>query len=424
MNDKRVIHSWCMYDWANSAFSTTIMAAVLPIFFRNVAAVSISSSQSHMATSIWGYTTAFAMLIVACLALVLGPVSDFSASKKRYMAVFVAIGVTATALLTFTGKGDWITVCALFIIGCIGSVGSEVFYDSLLPHIASPGEMDRVSTKGYALGYLGGAILLAVNLAFILYLPKTVIQTGHDPVPALGMKLSFFSVAIWWAFFSIPLFRDVPEPGLGHHLRSGEHAVGVAVRRLSKTFHEIRKYKQAFLFIVAFWLYNDGIATILKMGLLFGDEIGISTLDLIGALMLNQVLGIPFTMGFGKMAKKIGSKNAILLGILVYVFITLGAFLMTRAIHFWILAFMSGMVQGGTQALSRSVYARLIPRNKSAEFFSFYNISGRLAGVLGPVVFAATTQIFANSRLGVLSLTVFFVAGGLVLMKVKTEDKE
>ena len=411
-----------MYDWANSAFSTTIMAAVLPIFFSNVAAAAMVGEKSHLATSIWGYTTAVAMLIVAILSLILGPLSDYSASKKRFMVFFVGMGVCGTFLLTFTGAGDWIWVCILFIIGCVGSAGSEVFYDSLLPHITDSDGMDRVSTKGYAMGYVGGGILLAINILMIWYLPKTILQSGQE-VPLLGMRLSFLSVAIWWAVFSIPLFRHVPEPKLVKRNPMYENPFRVAVRRLSHTFHDIRHYKPVFLFIIAFWLYNDGIGTIIKMCTVYGNEIGIGILDLIGALMLTQVLGVPCTFGFGKMANRIGVKKSILLGIAIYILVTVGAFFMTEAIHFWILAFLVGMVQGGTQALSRSLYGRLIPKEKSAEFFGFYNISGRFAGVMGPVVFAMVSQVFKTGRLGVLALSVFLLLGGLLLMKVDVNDQ-
>lgn len=421
-NHNKIIHAWCMYDWANSAFATTAMAAILPIFFREVAAVRLTEAQQHLPTSIWGYTTALAMIGVAILSLVLGPVADYGSSKKRFLGIFMGIGVVSTSLLAMTGVGDWIWVAILFIFGNIGFAGSEVFYDSMLPHIVHPGEIHRVSTRGYALGYVGGGILLAVNIGMILVLPKMVILSGQEGFPVLGMQLSFLSVGIWWLLFSIPTFRYVPEPRGAHIGLSGENPLKVAGRRLSKTFREIRRYRQLFIFILAFWFYNDGVGTIIKMATAYGDEIGIGLFDLIGALLMTQILGIPLTFWFGRQADRIGAKKSILMALGVYMIISVGGYFMTQAIHFWILAFLVGLVQGGTQGLSRSLYGSMVPKSKSAEFFGFYNISGKFAGVMGPAVFAFVGQLSKTSRLGILSLIFFFLVGGLLLLKVDVEE--
>jgi UMF1 family MFS transporter len=415
---RKIIHSWCMYDWANSAFATTIMAAVLPIFFRNVAAVPLSGSEKYLATSIWGYTTSIAMFIVAVLSLILGPISDATGRKKRCLAGFVLIGCLSTSLLVFTGPGQWMAVAILFILGNVGFAGGEVFYDSLLPHIASRSEINRVSTRAYAVGYLGGGLLLALNIAMIFWLPKTVMGSEGEVFPVLGMQLSFLSAGLWWGFFSIPLFRNVPEPQVNQTGKNGQN-LRIAISRLSETFAKIRQYKQLFLFILAFWLYNDGIGTIIKMATIFGSEIGIGTLDMIGALLLTQFIGVPCAFAFGRFADRIGAKRAILLGLCVYIGISIGGVFMRSPLHFWILAGLVGLVQGGTQALSRSLYASMLPKNRSAEFFSFYNISGKFAGVLGPAIFGLVGQMTGNSRLGILSLVFFFIAGGLLLMRIK-----
>ena len=209
---KKQVRAWCLYDWANSAFYTTLMAAVVPIFFRNVAAATLPESQSHLATSMWGYTTALAMLCVTVLSLVLGPFSDYNHSKKRFLGAFTIVGAVASGLLALTGVGDWMCVSALFILANIGAAGGEAFYDALLPHLARPGDLDRISTRAYAYGYVGGGLLLAFNQVMIFLLPQKVIIPGHDPVPLLGMQLSFLSVGLWWGAFAIPLFRQVPEP--------------------------------------------------------------------------------------------------------------------------------------------------------------------------------------------------------------------
>ena len=413
---KTEINAWCMYDWAISAFHTTVMAAFIPIFFRNVAVVSLPAVKHHLATAIWGYTAAAAMLIMAVLTLILGPLADYTESKKRFLGIFTALGAIFTAALALTGPGDWIWVSLLFIVANVGAAGSEVFYESLLPHIAEPQDIHRISARGYAMGYIGGAILLAVNIGMIWMLPQSLINS--ESVPLLGMRLSFLSVAVWWAAFSIPLFLKVPESDGPQKRNLDSNPLMISLSRLPNTFREIRRYKHIFLFILAFWFYNDGIGTIMKMATAYGDEIGIGTLDLIGALFLTQIIGIPMAFAFGRMAEHIGSKRSVLIGIGVYIFICIGGYFMQTAVHFWILAGMVGLVQGGTQAISRSIYGSIIPKKKSAEFFTFYTISGKFAGVAGPTLFALTSQLAGTSRLGILSLILFFLIGGGILIAV------
>ncbi|MBN1894888.1 MFS transporter [bacterium] len=414
---EKIIRSWCLFDWANSAFATTVMAAMLPIFFRRVGCASLSPDEQHLATSFWGYTSAAAMLAVSLLSLLFGPLADHGSSKKRFLAVFTGTGVLSTCLLAFTGSGDWPAIALLFLFGNIGFAGGEVFYDALLPHITPPGGLNRISTRAYAMGYLGGGILLALNIAMVYLLPAATV--GHaDAVPLLAMRLSFLSAGLWWGFFSIPLFRDVPEPPGEKSSLKGIRLLGVTLRRLKDTFSHIRQYRDLFLFLLAFWFYNDGVGTIIKMATAYGDEIGIGTLDMVGALLLTQAVGIPCSIGFGKLADRIGSKSGILAGLGVYILISVGGFLMTKAWHFWALAGSVGLVQGGTQALSRSLFASLLPKDRSAEFFSFYNISGKFAGILGPAVFGLVGQATGNSRLGILSLLFFFITGGFLLTKV------
>jgi len=422
LKSSKTINAWCLYDWANSAFATTIMAAVLPIFFREVATVNLDSTQQHLATSLWGYTASIAMLFVSIVSLLFGPVSDYSSSKKKFLKYFIILGVISTTLLTFTGFGTWMFVSLFFILGNIGYAGSEVFYNSLLPHISPPDKIDQVSTKGYAFGYIGGGLLLMINIGMIWLLPKTTLSLDHAEIPVLGMQLSFLSVAIWWGIFSLPILRHVPEPHGPTATLSDINPFKVAFKRLRNTFHHIKKYKQLFLFLLAFWLYNDGIGTIIKMATAYGSEIGIGTLDLIGALLLVQIVGVPFSFAFGRLAQIISTKKSILLGLTVYSILTIGAFFMTKAIHFWILAFMVGLVQGGTQGLSRSLYGSMVPKDKSAEFFSFYNISGKFAGIAGPAVFALTSQLMKSSRFGIISLIFFFMAGAVLLMQVDVEE--
>ena len=410
---KKQVRAWCMYDWANSAFATTIIAAVLPSFYRDVVAGNLPEGQQHIATSMWGYTASIAMLGVAILALVMGPISDRSHARKRFLSFFAGQGVIATALLVFVGTGDWLLCSFLYILGTIGFAGANVFYDALLPHVARPEEIDQVSARGYALGYLGGGILLAINLAWIMK-PQWFFMADAQ----MASRVSFLSVAIWWGIFSVPLLRYVPEPPGAEATESTVNPVAAGIGEIVHTFREIRHYSEAMKFLVAFWLYNDGIGTIIKMAVIYGGEIGIGQSDLIGAILLTQFVGIPCTILFGRLARKWGAKSCIYIALVVYTAICIGGYFMSIAWHFWVLAVAVGLVQGGSQALSRSLFASMIPKAKSAEFFAFYNISGKFAGIVGPLVFAMVSQWFGTSRLGIVSLIAFFVLGAAVLSMV------
>lgn len=394
-----------MYDWANSAFATTVMAAVLPVYYSQVAGVDLPG---NTATVYWGYTTAGALLITALLAPIMGAIADYSGTKKKLLMTFAALGIFATALLYFVTTGDWLMASLFFILGNIGFATSEVFYNSLLPHIASPEKMDQVSTKGYALGYLGGGILLGINVLMIELMSDKILAT----------RLSFVTVSIWWAIFTIPILRNVREPKVKENIGPHINPLTGGFKRVATTFKELRSYRELFLFLVAFWIYNDGIGTIIKMATIYGVEIGIDQTTLIGALLMTQFVGIPFSFAFGRLAKYIGTKNSILFGLFVYTMISIGGYFMETALHFWILAFLVGTVQGGTQALSRSLFGSMLPKSKTGEFYGFYGMSSKFAGIIGPLVFAIVSQIAGSSRLSILSLIVFFILGGFLLSRV------
>lgn len=403
------ILSWCMYDWANSAFATTVMAAVLPVYYSQVAGVTLPG---NTATAYWGYTTAIALLITAALAPIMGAIADYSGSKKKLLMTFAGIGIFATALLYFVTTGDWFMASLFFIIGNIGFATSEVFYNSLLPEVAGPGKIDQVSTKGYALGYLGGGILLGINVLMIEFMADKMLAT----------RLSFVTVSIWWAVFTIPIIRNVREPKVTQIKEPNINPFTAGFKRLGSTFKELRNYRQLFLFLIAFWIYNDGIGTIIKMATIYGAEIGIDQTTLIGALLMTQFVGIPFAFAFGRLATYIGTKNSILLGLFVYTIISIGGYFMQTALHFWILAFLVGTVQGGTQALSRSLFGSMLPKSKTCEFYGFYGMSSKFAGIVGPLVFAVVTQLAGSSRLSIVSLIVFFILGAFLLNKVDEKD--
>jgi UMF1 family MFS transporter len=404
-----------MYDWANSAFQTTIIAAVFPIYFHNVVATDLGDAVS---TSRFAWATTIAIVIVALIAPLLGAIADFAAMKKKMLGVFVGIGVVSTTAMYWIGPGDWKLALMLFVLGNVAVAASIVFYESLLPHLVNEEELDRVSSAGYAIGYLGGGVLLAINLLMIQ-------RPGWFGIPdtTTAVRLSLASVGIWWLVFSIPLFRDVPEPARRIEANESPNAslLGTGVRRLIETFHELRRYKQAFLLLVAFLIYNDGIQTIIRMATTFGSQIGIDQNAMITALLITQFIGVPFAFLFGMVAGRIGAKTAIFVGLAVYAIIIALGYNMRTAAHFYALAIIVGMVQGGTQALSRSLFASMIPRHKSSEFFAFFGVFERYAGILGPLVFAAMVDATGQSRNAMLAVLAFFVVGGAVLIFVDVD---
>ena len=411
--DRKRINAWCMYDWANSAFATTILAAVFPIYYSTVAGATLSGNR---ATVYWGYTASLALLTIALAAPVLGAIADYAGAKKKFLLVFAAIGILSTCLLATVGKGEWARASVFFVIGYIGFSGSIIFYESLLPHICRPENIDRVSSKGYAVGYLGGGLLLVLNFAWILK-PKLFMMANAE----LASRVSFISVGVWWALFSIPLFRHVPEPVREPHT-TRENTVLAGFRRLSQTFRDLRQYKELMKFLIAFWLYSDGIGTVIKMAVIYGAEIGIGRSALIGALLLVQFVGIPCTMAFSYLAKPLGTKRAISLALGIYCLVAVGGYFMTEAWHFWVLSMLVATAQGGAQALSRSLFGRMVPKNKSAEFFGFYSVSSKFAGIFGPLLFAVIGQLTGTSRLSILSLLFFFIIGGLLLSRVNIAE--
>jgi len=415
--DRPELRAWATYDWANSAFQSTVITAVFPDFFASVAAADLPPA---VATARYAWATTIAVAIIAILGPVLGAIADSRAIKKPMLGAFMGIGVIATLMMATIDRGEWQYAAAIFIVANIAIAASFVFYDSLLPHIAAPEEMDRVSTSGYAIGYLGGGIVLVINLLWIL-MPETF----GIPGTVAAIKLSFVSVAVWWLVFSIPLFRHVPEPP--RTIEAGDtekQTLRSGFAHVLRTFHELRGYRQAFLMLVAFLLYNDGIQTIIRMATIYGAEIGIDRNARIAAFVLVQFVGVPFSFLFGAVAHRIGAKPAIFVALTVYVGISVLGYFMTEAWQFFVLAFLVATVQGGSQALSRSLFARMIPKHKSSEYFGFFSVFEKFAGVAGPALFALSVSLFGSSRVAVLSVIMFFVAGGLVLTRVNVAEGE
>ena len=416
--DRPELRAWAMYDWANSPFQSTVINAVFPLFFSSYAAAGLAPID---ATARFAWGTTIAVTIVAVLGPILGAVADYRAWKKRLLAFFMGVGVAAVLLMAFIERGGWMFALAIFIVANIGDRVAWVFYDSLLPHIAEPHEIDRASTAGYAIGYFGGGVLLLVNLAWILS-PQTFGLA--DTVAAT--KLSFVSVAVWWLLFSIPILRRVPEPPPTVERGGAAEGQGVssAIRHAWETFHELRRYRNAFLMLIAFLLYNDGIQTMIRMASIYGAEVGIDSNAQIAAFVLVQFGGVPFSFLFGGLAGRIGAKPAIFISVAVYTVTATIGYFMTTEWQFFALAFLVGTVQGGSQALSRSLFARMVPRHKSSEYFGFFSVFEKFAGIAGPALFAASVTFFGSSRAAVLSVIFFFIAGALVLTRVNVAEGE
>ena len=415
-NKKLEQRAWVMYDWANSAFATTVMGAILPNYFAAYIA-------TEGALSIWGYTVAIGSLIAALISPVLGAIADFRGSKKKFMVFFITLGVISTALLYLVDQpGDQLLASILYILGTIGFAGSLVFYDSLLPHVANEEEIDQVSSRGYAMGYIGGGLLLLINVAMIFLGPSLLPAMDEVEATKLMMRLSLASVAIWWAVFSIPILRRVKEPArMVEESEIGQNVVSVGFKRFFKALKDISKFRDLFWFLLTFFVYANGIGTIITMAVAFGTDLGFGTMILIGTLLMVQFVAAPFSILFGKLSKKIGIKKSITLSLLIYTVVAIVGYFMTKEWHFLLLGFGVAMVQGGSQALSRSLIGQLMPKSKSAEFYGFFSVSEKFNTVIGPFIMALVTDLTGNSRWGIVSLVVFFIAGIIMLRGVNIE---
>jgi len=415
--DRPALRAWALYDWANSAFVLVIITAVFPVYYRQVAANGIDGARADFWFSL---VTSMTLVLVALLAPVLGALGDFLGRRKALLAIFLSLGVAASAGLALVQEGDWTLALVLFAIGNLGVATSFVFYDALLPHIARGDELDRVSTAGYALGYLGSGLLLIVDLAAIQR--PALFGLANS---GLATRLSFLSVALWWALFSLPLFRRVPEPP--RRIESDERAAAMAAvaatfSRLGETFHELSTgYREAFKLLIAVLIYNDGIGTIIRMASIYAASRGLPNQHIIGAILLVQFVGIPFAFLFGALAGRIGAKRSILLALVVYTGISILAYRMQTVQEFYLLAILVGMVQGGAQALSRSLFAAMIPKHKASEFFGFFAVFEKFAGILGPLVFTLMIGFTGSSQKAILSVIAFFALGGFLLSRVDVE---
>jgi UMF1 family MFS transporter len=408
---QKPVVSWAFYDWANSAFATTVMVVFFPVFFKQYWSGEVSAQES----TFWlGITNGGASLVLALMAPFLGTLGDRGGSRLRFLFAFTVLGVVTTGALALVDQGQWQWAAVLFALASIGFWGGIIFYDSLLIDVAPPGRLDSVSGAGYAFGYLGGGVLLAVNV----WMTQDPGFFGLADASA-AVKASFVSVALWWALFSIPAFLFVRERKASTAAAPmvSSQLVRDSFAELVKTFREVRRYRAVWLFLLAYWLYIDGVNTIQKMAVDYGMSIGLQTSSLIKAILLVQFIGFPAALLFGWLGQRKSPLVGIFICIVVYTLVTIYATLLSTEREFFIMAAATGCVQGGIQALSRSYYGRLIPQDRAGEFYGFYNMMGKFAAVLGPLLMGTTALLSDNSRIAILSIVVLF-AGGAALLAV------
>ena len=414
-DSRKSIISWALYDWGNSAFATTVMAGFFPLFFK---AYWADPANPQASTFYLGTAVSIASIIVAISAPILGSIADRGSAKKRLLFFFAYLGILATGSLWFVGQGMWQFAAVLYILGTIGFSGGNIFYDALLVSVASRKRVDFVSSLGFALGYIGGGLLFLVNIIMFQNPELFGIPDGETAI-----KIAFISVALWWALFSIPLFLFVPEARTGR--REGPvTAIREGWTQLLGTLRRIRALKVVGLFLLAYWFYIDGVDTIIRMAVDYGSALGFDSGALITALLVVQFIAFPGALLYNLFATKIGVKRAILVAIIGYSFIAVLGYFMQNETHFFILAAMVGLFQGGIQALSRSFYSRIIPDNKAGEFFGFFNMLGKFAAVLGPFMMGSITVLTGSNRLGILSIIILFIVGGILFSRVDQAEGE
>jgi len=408
----RTAFSWALYDWANSAFATTVMAGFFPVFFKQYWAGELSVTDS----TFWlGAANSFAAVLVVLLAPVIGVWSDRAGLKKRLLFVFAALGVVMTGGLFLVQHGFWQLALLLYVLAVLGFSSANVSYDALLPFVVGEGSPERLSALGFAFGYLGGGILFAFNVWMVLQ-PQTFGLADS----AEAVRWSFLTVAAWWALFSVPLLLFVREPVTPAH----RHSAASVWHDLLDTWRELRTLPMAFTFLIAYWLYIDGVDTIVRMAVDYGLALGFESNDLLTALLITQFVGFPAALAFGHLGVRIGAKRGISVAIVVYILVVFWAWRMQSSSEFYALAVVIGLVQGGIQALSRALFARLIPEQRAGRFFGLYNMMGKFAAVVGPVMVGWAAVLFDSPRAGILSVLILFLLAAVLLSRVDVEQGE
>ncbi|WP_254871041.1 MFS transporter [Bacillus sp. Marseille-Q1617] len=401
--------SWIFYDWANSAYSIIISTAVFPLFYKAAATnAGVSAADS---TAYLGYTVAIATFILAMLSPILGTIADYQGYKKKFFTFFFALGVIFTAILAFVPSDQWLLLLIFYTVAAIGSAGSNVFYDAFLTDVTTEERMNKVSSRGFGFGYIGSTIPFIISIAIIV-----LSQNGILPLSTtIASKIAFLITAVWWGLFSIPLIKNVHQR---YFIEREPKPVVNSFKRLGKTIKEIRQYRALFLFLLAYFFYIDGVGTIITMSTAYGTDLGITATNLLIILFVTQVVAGPFAILYGRLAERFTGKKMLYVGICIYIIVCIYAYFLETTMDFWILAMLVASSQGGIQALSRAYFAKLIPKKNSNEFFGFYNIFGKFASILGPLLVGVTAQVTGDSSSGVFSLVILFIIGLIILALV------
>ncbi len=408
--ETRAQRDWALYDWANSAFSTTVIAGFFPLFFKQYWASDLEATTSTFWLGVANSTASFTVLLLAPL---LGALADVDRSHRRWLGAFALVGILATIGFFLVGQGQWAFAAVIYVIAVIGWSGANLFYDAMLPGLASPDQRHRLSAFGFALGYLGGGLLFLVNVVMTLKPAWFGLADAGEAV-----RYAFLSVAVWWALFALPLLTGKQQHSRVPTTTPLATRVGKVLRGLIATVRDIRGQRNLMLFLIGYWLYIDGVATIIRMAVDYGMSIGLPSNSLIIALLLVQFIGFPATLAFGRISERIGARVSLLIALSVYLLATIGAALMSSAVEFYALAVALGLVQGAVQALSRSLFSQLIPAERAGEYYGFLNMLGKSAAVLGPVLVGFVAAMTNSPRLGILSIIVLFAAGMLFLSRV------
>ncbi|UKS66612.1 putative efflux transporter [Bacillus sp. 349Y] len=408
-------NSWILYDWANSAYSIIISTAVFPLFFK--AAATSAGVSSVDSTAYLGYTIAIATFILAMLGPILGTIADYEGYKKKFFTFFFTLGIIFTASLAFIPGEQWLLLLIFYTVSTVGFAGANVFYDAFLTDVTTEDRMDRVSARGYGLGYIGSTIPFIIAIAIIVLAQSQVIPIAVDTASGIA----FVITAIWWGIFTIPLLKHVKQH---YFIKREKNPVAKSFKRLGKTFKEIRKYRALFLFLLAYFFYIDGVGTIITMSTAYGSDLGITSTNLLIILFVTQVVAGPFSILYGRLSEKFTGKKMLYAGIIVYIGVCIYAYFLETTLDFWILAMLVASSQGGIQALSRSYFAKMVPKKNANEFFGFYNIFGKFASIMGPLLVAVTSQVTGQSNSGVFSLVILFVIGIIILAFVPEPKEE
>lgn len=406
--------SWALYDWANSAYTIVIVTAILPLYFKSAATE--AGIEAATSTAYWGYANSLATLIVSILAPILGTIADFKGFKKRFFVFFSALGIIFTLLLAVVPPDQWLILLGFFVLTSIGFAGANIFYDAFLVDVTTEERMNKISANGFALGYIGSTIPFIISIAIIV-----LSQQGIIPLSVtVASQIAFVITALWWGLFTIPMLKNVEQK---YYEKRVPNPVSTSFKKLFITLKNIKKYRPLFLFLLAYFFYIDGVHTVIKMSTAYGSDLGIGSTTLLIVLFVTQVVAAPFTALFGKLGTKYGDKKLIMVGIIIYIFICCYAFFLDSALDFWILAMLVGTAQGGIQALSRSYFAKLVPKESSNEFFGFYSIFGKFAAVAGPVLLGVTAQMTGSTNYGVFSLVILFIIGAIILLRVPNSNE-